>query len=102
MKTLGLLLACLHFTGVIALSAGFLNRTNVDVSFDDLNLVRVPEGVFLEAGLKDQPKPLQDGAELKVLKYGPYRVPAMGILENRMAFAVAKSTESTVIIISDN
>ena len=74
MKTLGLLLACLHFTGVIALSAGFLNRTNVDVSFDDVNLVRVLEGVFLKPGLKDEPKPLQDGAELKVLKYGPYWV----------------------------
>jgi hypothetical protein len=60
--------------------------------------VRIPSDVYLEPGLHDQPKPLKDGAELKVLKYGSYRVPAMGSLENRMAFALARPSTSCYIV----
>jgi hypothetical protein len=93
MKSLALLLAGLRLASAAALPTD----SSVDAVAGPPD-VRVPSDVFLEPGLHEQPKPLKDGAELKVMKYGPYRVPAMGSLENRMAFALSRPCSSCYIV----
>jgi hypothetical protein len=87
MKIFALLFTYLHLTVVAAVPVEDINST-VDATPPDLT--RIPDGVFLEPSLSEQETPLKDGATLKVLKYGPYRVGALGSLENRMSFGLAK------------
>jgi hypothetical protein len=90
MRNFALLLAGLRLAAAIALPVQD-NIDTADASSKDNPEAnsKVPDGVFLEPWLKDQTT-LKDGATIKKLKYGPYRVGAMGSLENRMSFGLAK------------
>jgi len=57
----------------------------------------VPSGTFLEPSI-EKDKPATPGAKVTVLKYGPYRVPAMGSLENRPSLGLQKPCSSCYIV----